>query len=85
MFAVDLERMDERAFALTEERDGHRFLRFAEGRCAALSLDHANSHVGCSIYEMRPDVCRWLERGSGECRSQLESKWAVREAAFGRG
>ena len=28
----------------------------------------------CSIYEMRPDVCRALERGSGQCRGELATK-----------
>jgi len=84
VFAVDLERMDARALALTVVRDGGRYLRFEDGRCAALGLDPATDRVGCSIYEMRPDVCRWLERGSGECRSQLAAKWQARERAFGR-
>lgn len=84
VFAVDLERMDARALGLTVEREGRRYLRFDEGRCAALGLEPATDRVGCTIYAMRPDACRWLERGSGECRSQLGAKWVVREAAFGR-
>lgn len=62
--------------------DGKRYMRFENGRCVALRLDSATGSVGCSIYAIRPDVCRSLERGSGECRSQLEMKWSRREAAF---
>ena len=77
--------MDDRALALTRiDAAGARYLVFKEGRCAALGLHPTTNQVGCTIYEMRPDACRWLERGSGECRSQLAAKWAVREGAFER-
>ncbi len=82
VFEVDLARMDERARALTRVVDGQRYMRFEGGRCAALALDPATRKVGCTIYPMRPDVCHWLVRGSGECRSQMEAKWPRREAAF---
>ncbi len=84
VFVVDYERMDDRALAFTTVRNGARFLRFEKGRCSALGIDLVTNRVGCSIYGMRPDVCRWLERGSGECRSQLAAKWPARERAFGR-
>jgi len=79
VFAVDLERMSEAAFAHTTLVDGERYLRFEGGRCSALALHPATGRVGCTIYEERPDACRWLERGSGECRSQLAAKWDKRE------
>lgn len=84
VFVVDYERMDDRALGFTTVRGGLRYLRFEGGRCSALGLDPVNNRVGCTIYAMRPDACRWLERGSGECRAQLTAKWATREGAFER-
>lgn len=67
VFEGDRERMDDRALALTVELEGRRYMRMdpAQG-CAAL--------VGrrCGIYAVRPDACRWLERGSSVCRSLIE-------------
>jgi Fe-S-cluster containining protein len=57
--------MDARARALTVERDGAVFMRFEGGRCAALRSEDGR-HT-CAIYAVRPDACRWLERGSGVC------------------
>lgn len=37
----------------------------ADGWCAA--LDHA--HMCCSIYELRPQVCRKFAMGGGYCRA----------------
>ena len=79
VFLVDYERMNDAALALSTEKDGVRYMRFEDGHCAALGFDSATNRVGCTIYPMRPDACRWLERGSGECRSQLASKWPARE------
>ncbi len=70
--------------ALTVVHDGLRYMRFVDGRCIALSLDAATGRVGCRIYPVRPDVCRSLVRGTGECRSQIEAKWSRREEAFAR-
>ncbi len=84
VFLVDYARMDERALGFCTEEEGVRHLRFENGHCSALGVDRDTNRVGCTIYEMRPDACRWLERGSGECRSQLSAKWTARERAFGR-
>jgi Fe-S-cluster containining protein len=77
VFGVDLERMDDRARAYTDF-DGHRcYMRIEDGHCAALVID-PNAAGGptfrCSIYEARPDCCRWLERGSGACRGERHEK-----------
>jgi len=72
VFAVDEARMDQVARALTRVTDGRRFMRFAHGRCAALSV--GGERLVCSIYPMRPDACRWLERGGSECRAQFARK-----------
>ncbi len=82
VFAVDVERMDGRALAFTHVVDGQRYMRFENGRCMALGLDPQAGRVACTIHPQRPDVCRWLERGSGECRSQIAAKWPTREAGM---
>src|SRR4051794_4460243 len=43
-------------------------------KCIALTMDAAGGTFACSIYEARPQVCRDLERGSGACRGELETK-----------
>lgn len=37
-----------------------------DGRCVALDGEVGQA-VGCTIYELRPDVCRRVEAGSAEC------------------
>jgi Fe-S-cluster containining protein len=74
VFGVDHARMDEHARSFTEF-DGHRsWMRMAEGRCAALAIDPVALTYRCSIYAVRPDVCRSLERGSGACRADRHEK-----------
>jgi Fe-S-cluster containining protein len=75
VFAVDRERMDAGALELTEVRDGRTFMRFGQGRCRGLALE-ASGRSLCSIYPMRPDACRWLAVGSGECHDQRSRKSA---------
>jgi hypothetical protein len=68
LFAVDLGRFEARDRAdLVDEVDGRPCMRMIEGRCAALRVDPAESRFVCAIYGRRPDVCRSLVRGSGEC------------------
>ena len=43
-------------------------------KCAALVIDREHGTFACSIYEIRPDVCRDLLRGSGECRGEIAGK-----------
>lgn len=74
VFGNDLDRMDERAQALTHFIENRCFMRIEGGRCAALVLDPDARTFVCSIYEMRPDVCRSLERGSGQCRADRHAK-----------
>lgn len=68
--------MDEAALALTETDGDRRIMRFEEGRC--LALDLREGRFRCRIYPMRPDACRWLERGSGICRSMIAARALVR-------
>jgi uncharacterized protein len=79
VFAVDEARMSASTITFTEQRDGIRVMRFAEGRCVALRFDAADRII-CTIYDERPDVCRALERGSGQCRGDVEGKGDVATA-----
>lgn len=74
VFGNDLDRMDDRARALTEFIGNRCFMRIAEGHCSALVVDPEARTFVCSIYAMRPDVCRSLEPGSGQCRADRHEK-----------
>ena len=74
VFGVDCERMDQRAQALTHFVENRVFMRMQDGHCAALVIDPDSRRFVCSIYEMRPDCCRGLERGSGACLDDLRGK-----------
>lgn len=74
VFGIDLDRMDDRAQALTHFIGNRCYLQLDEGHCKALVIDPVARRYVCSIYEMRPDVCRALERGSGQCRGELATK-----------
>lgn len=55
------------------------FMRMESGHCAALRLEPASltqpvAKFVCSIYETRPQVCRDLSRGSGECHGEWTLK-----------
>jgi hypothetical protein len=72
----DWDRLDEAAQRLTTWRGNRCFMRIEDGRCAALAVDARAGSFACSIYPMRPDVCRALERGSPACLGELEAKRA---------
>ena len=72
VFEADRTRMDEVAIASTVIIDGRRYMRFANGRCTSL-VSRGGLHT-CAIYPMRPDACRWLQRGSGTCIEMLGDK-----------
>lgn len=74
VFGVDWDRMDDAARERTEFIGNRCYMKIEDGRCAALVLDPAGRRFLCSIYEMRPDACRALERGSGACRGELHEK-----------
>ncbi len=77
VFGVDLDRMDDRARELTHFLGNRCYMRMEGGRCAALVIDPSAAggpSFTCAIYEMRSDVCRSLERGSGACRADRHEK-----------
>ncbi len=74
VFGVDLDRMDDRAAALTHFIGNRCYMRLEEGHCAALVIDPRARRFVCSIYEARPDVCRSLDRGTGACLGEYTEK-----------
>ena len=81
LFAADEERMADQALALTVLTPIGRAMRFTDGRCVALRIEGEPRRYRCRIYAARPDCCRWLERGSGECLAQIDEKLAARQEA----
>lgn len=74
VFENDLARMSEVARARTRvDADGRRFMKLSGGHCAALAVDLKAGRFECRIYGERPDVCRWLEPGSGPCVDKIAS------------
>jgi uncharacterized protein len=70
----DYARMGERAESLVRF-DGFRgYLRMTDGHCGALVVDVISGRWMCSAYAVRPQVCRDLARGSGECLAELDAK-----------
>ncbi|MDQ3288804.1 MAG: YkgJ family cysteine cluster protein [Pseudomonadota bacterium] len=69
---------------VTEDSRGMSVMAHGEdGWCAALDLDT----MRCSIYELRPGICRKFTMGSPFCRAEREA-WPGLEAAMspdGRG
>lgn len=81
LLGIDQERLGSDAERLTHWIDGRRYMRLESGHCAALDVQ-ADGQFLCSIYERRPDVCRWLERGSGTCRGDIATKSLLSAAAL---
>lgn len=71
---ADHARMDDRARSFTEFDGFTCAMRMVDGHCAALVIDPDARTYRCTIYPVRPDVCRSLERGSGACRADRHEK-----------
>lgn len=70
----DYQRLGERAEELVSF-DGHRgYLKMVDGHCAALVAEASSGRFVCSAYDVRPQTCRDLERGSGECGAERDAK-----------
>ncbi|UQA59080.1 YkgJ family cysteine cluster protein [Polyangium aurulentum] len=74
VFGVDHDRMDDHARSLTDFIGNRCFMRIEDGHCAALVPDPDTRRFVCSIYPVRPDACRGLERGSSACMGELTVK-----------
>ena len=72
----DYTRLGEHAEGLVNWIGNRAYLRMEDGRCAALRID-ARGDGGrfvCSAYEVRPEICRELERGSPACAGERATK-----------
>jgi len=74
VFGVDYDRMDDHARSLTDFIGNRCYMRISDGHCAALIPDPETRQFVCSIYPMRPDACRSLDRGSSACHGELSLK-----------
>lgn len=74
VFGIDWDRFDDRARSFAEFRENKCYMRIEDGRCAALLIEPEAKTFHCAIYEVRPDVCRSLEPGSGGCRGEIATK-----------
>ena len=73
----DWARLGDRAGELAQFVGHRAFMRMHEGHCAALAVRRDSvgpSDFFCTIYAVRPQVCRALERGSPECEGERALK-----------
>ncbi len=70
----DYARLAERAEQLAVFDGTQAHMRMEDGHCAALQVDSRSQKLVCSAYELRPQVCRDLERGAAACRAERDSK-----------
>jgi hypothetical protein len=73
LVAKDDERLGDagvrRLTVLTEHGRGYfaRSMRMVGGHCLAFAADLGDGGCGCSIYDVRPDICRDFAAGSLDC------------------
>ena len=60
-------------FITTDAWGGEVMHRLDDGWCAALDRDS----MRCTIYEVRPLICREFEMGSAECRDERQGMAAI--------
>ena len=70
----DYARLATRAEALVRFDGVRAHMRMVDGHCAALLVSAGSAELVCSAYATRPQVCRDLARGSGECAGEREMK-----------
>jgi hypothetical protein len=69
----DLARLGDRA-ELVEWHGNRAYMRTGEGHCAALRVEASSGSFVCTVYEVRPQICRDLERGSPACQGEIATK-----------
>jgi uncharacterized protein len=73
----DWARLGEDAERLAYFLDTRAFMRMTDGHCAALAIRRMPDGAArffCTSYARRPQICRDLARGSGECLGELAAK-----------
>ena len=48
------------------------YMRMERGHCAALEV--SPGRYACTVYALRPEICRTLERGSPSCDAERHEK-----------
>ena len=81
---VDHARLAGRAAELTRFDGNRAYMRMLDGHCLALTIEPSTGQLSCSAYAMRPQVCRDLARGSGECEGERHAKASRPLLALGR-
>lgn len=71
---ADHARIGARVDELTHFEGNRCYMNMREGHCAALVIDRTTRQFVCSIYDLRPNTCRDLERGSPACRGEIHEK-----------
>ncbi len=80
----DYARLGERADELVWFDGNRAYMRMLDGHCATLRIDQRTGEMFCSAYDTRPQTCRDLERGSGACLGELDTKPERPLIALGR-
>lgn len=70
----DYERLGDAADALVVFHGHRAYMRMQDGHCVALRIDPARGRFFCAVYELRPDTCRDLARGSPPCAGEIATK-----------
>ena len=70
----DYERLGDLAEAITTWHGVRCFMSMRDGHCAALVLEPHSGRFVCCAYEVRPETCRDLRRGSPECAGERHQK-----------
>lgn len=73
----DWARLGDAAERLAHFIGNHAYMKMAQGHCAALDVrprSDGETEFFCTAYEIRPQVCRDLARGSPECEGERAKK-----------
>jgi|SRR5690606_7905378 len=70
----DYSRLGPRAEELVSWDGNRAYMELADGHCAALVVEAKTGRFRCGVYPTRPETCRQLQRGSGECAGERHTK-----------
>lgn len=65
----DHERLGDHAEVLVWFEENRAYLRMLNGHCAALAWDDRGRFF-CTVYDVRPAVCRSVQRGTPQCAGE---------------
>jgi uncharacterized protein len=70
----DYARLGELAANVVHFSGIHAYMNMNAGHCAALRIEPNSGEMTCSIYAVRPAICRELGCGSAECAAEVHAK-----------